>query len=194
MSHQVLPSDGESVTVPTRGAAAAQQPSDDGLSPRTMIFGVIAAALAVIAVLVVLKVLFAENIPDLSEESLRAAKQRWERLGPASYDLDLEIRGAQPGIVHVEVRDGAVTAAVRDGRATPERTWDEWSVPGQFNTLERELELAEDPQHEMDAPPGAQLRLRCEFDPQLGFPRRYHRHATGGAPEVFWRATSFKSI
>jgi hypothetical protein len=56
------------------------------------------------------------------------------------------------------------------------------------------LELAEDPQHEMHAAAGTQLRLRCDFDPELGFPRRYHRYATGGAPEVFWRITRFKPI
>jgi len=60
-----------------------------------------------------------------------------------------------------------------------------------FDTLERELMLAENPQREMNATAGAQLRLRCEFDPQYGYPRRYHRYATGGAPEVFWQVTRF---
>jgi hypothetical protein len=105
--------------------------------------------------------------------------------------MDLEIRGAQPGIVHIEVRNGIATAMTRDGRVPPQRTWDVWSVAGQFDMLERELELAEDPEHEMQAARGTQLTLRCEFDAKLGYPRRYHRYVSGGGPEVYWRVTRF---
>jgi hypothetical protein len=80
----------------------------------------------------------------------------------------------------------------RDGRTPPERTWNVWSVPGLFDTLERELELAEDPVHEMNAAPGTQLRLHCDFDPEFGYPRQYQRFTSGGGPEVFWRVTSFQ--
>jgi hypothetical protein len=65
-------------------------------------------------------------------------------------------------------------------------------VPGQFETLERELEMAADPQGEMSAPRGARLWLRCAFDSKLGYPRSYHRYATGGAIETAWRTTSFE--
>jgi hypothetical protein len=61
-----------------------------------------------------------------------------------------------------------------------------------FETLERELELAEDPVHEMQVSAGTQLRLRCEFDSQLGYPRRYHRIVTPGGPEVFWEVMQFE--
>jgi hypothetical protein len=136
--------------------------------------------------------LVAERTPEMTEAGLRAAEALWEKQGPPGYDMDLEIRGAEPSNIHVEVRDGEVTAMTRDGRSPPERTWYVWSVPGQFETLERELVLAEDPQHEMDVPAGTKLQLRCEFDPEFGFPRRYHRYATGGAPEVSWRVTRFE--
>jgi hypothetical protein len=157
-----------------------------------IVASVAGAALIVLGALALLKTFVGENIPDLTEETLAAARARWEQNGPASYDLDIQIEGRQPGVVHVEVRNGEVTVANRDGRPTPQRTWDEWSVPGQFDTLERELEMAADPQGEMSAPPGARLWLRCEFDPKFGYPRKYHRYATGGAIDTAWQTTAFE--
>jgi hypothetical protein len=66
-------------------------------------------------------------------------------------------------------------------------------VPGRFDELERELEMAADPEHEMQAVAGTRLSVRCEFDPQLGFPRQFHRIAYGGGTEVYWRVTRFQS-
>jgi hypothetical protein len=146
------------------------------------------------AILAFLRVFVAENLPPFDEAALQAARLRWDERGPASYDLDLEVRGAQPGTVHVEVRDGVPTASTRNGRPTPERTWDVWTVPGQFETLEREVEFAENPQQEMQAPRGARLWPRCEFDPEFGFARHYHRHATGGAPDMSWEITRFEPV
>ena len=80
----------------------------------------------------------------------------------------------------------------RDGLAPQQRrVWDVWAVPGMFETIERELELAEDPQHEMDATAGATVDLRAEFDPELGYPARFHRIVFGGGPEVYWKVTNF---
>jgi hypothetical protein len=64
-------------------------------------------------------------------------------------------------------------------------------VPGLFETLERELEMAEDPVHEVGAAAGTRWQLRCDFDPAYGLPRRFHRYVSGGGPEVYWRVTSF---
>jgi hypothetical protein len=137
-------------------------------------------------------VFVAQRIPELTEVALAEAEGRWDAAAVASYDMDIEIRGARPGRVQIEVRDDEVTAMTRDGRSPPPRTWAVWSVPGMFETLERELELAEDPVHEMQASAGTQLRLRCEFDSQLGYPRRYHRIVTPGGPEVFWEVMQFE--
>jgi hypothetical protein len=170
------------------------QPGDKRSSTRAILITLAAMIFAIIAVGLLLQVFVAERTPELTEARLEAAQMLWEQNGPRSYDIDLEIRGAQPGSVHLEVRDGSVTAMTRDGRSPQQRTWDVWSVPGQFETLERELVLAEDPQHEMDVAAGTRLQLRCEFDPEYGFPRRYHRYATGGAPEVFWQVTEFNAL
>jgi hypothetical protein len=84
---------------------------------------------------------------------------------------------------------------IRDGREPSQRrTWDVWTVAGQFDTLYRELELAENPEREMQAPPGTRLRLLAEFDPKLGYPRRYRRIVVGDAPSVTWDVTRFEAV
>jgi len=139
------------------------------------------------------ELLVVERLPELTVENLDAAEQRWNENGPASYDLDLTIEGAQPGVVHVEVRDGVTTAMQRDGLTPSQRrVWDVWAVPGMFETIERERELAEDPQHEMDLAANSKVDLRAEFDPKYGYPARFHRIVFGGGPEVYWKVTSFQ--
>ncbi len=182
---------GEIDSTPIRGEGSVTRDRVRASNFWKITIGVGVAALLVIGLLTVLRFLIGENLPELTADSLDVAMTTWRQKGPASYDIDLEIAGRQPGVVHVEVRDGTVTVANRDGRPTPERTWDEWSVPGQFDTLERELELAADPQGEMSAPRGARIWLRGEFDPEFGFPRSFHRYASGGAIEMSWRTTSF---
>jgi hypothetical protein len=159
---------------------------------RVLMAGLLIAVLGLVTVLVVLRVFVAQRIPELTEARLTEAEDRWDRAAVASYDMDIKIGGAQPGLVHIEVRNGEVSAMTRDGRSPPARTWIVWTVPGMFETLERELELAQDPVHEMQAAAGTELRLRSEFDPQLGYPRKYHRYVTGGGPEVFWQVTRFQ--
>src|SRR4051794_25609342 len=71
---------------------------------------------------------------QLTEATLKAAMQKWDRHGPKDYNLDLEVTGNRGGKIHVEVRAGEVTRMTRDGfQPTQKRTWDYWSVPGQFD-------------------------------------------------------------
>jgi Family of unknown function (DUF6174) len=135
----------------------------------------------------------AHRLPPMTEATLDAAEKRWKETKPASYVLDLEIGGAEPGPVHVEVRDGEVVAMQRNG-ITPDqrRVWDVWTVSGQFETLEREMQLAADPVQQMDASPGTRLSLQCEFEPHYGYPMQYHRLVYGGGPEVYWRTVRFE--
>ena len=153
---------------------------------------VLAALLVVAAALVFAKIFGAERIPELTVATLDEAEQRWQLAGPQNYDIDIELRGAQPGSVHAQIRGGEVTALSRDGRTPKPHTWRYWSVPGMLETLERALVMAEDPVHEMGASEGTQWQLRCEFDPQFGYPRRYHRFVSAGGPEVYWRVTRFE--
>jgi hypothetical protein len=180
------PNDGQFATIPVSSDVDVGQLGDHRYSSRGVMLAALGAVMLLAAFLIALKMLFGSTTPDLTRDSFEIALQKWQATGPASYDLEVVIGGAQPGKVHLDVRDGEVTAATRDGRPLPERGWDVWTIPGQFEELEREFEFAENPQKEMQAPPGARVWLRCEFDPKYGYPRRFHRHTTGGAPEVFW--------
>ena len=193
MSHDATsaPNHGEPSAADGLSATASNTTGRD--ARRVLIAGLLVAVLGLVSVLVVLRVFVAQRIPELTEARLTEAEDRWDHAAVASYDMDIKIGGAQPGQVHIEVRNDEVIALTRDKRFPPPRTWDVWSVPGMFETLERELELAQDPVHEMQAAAGTQLRLRCEFDQQFGYPRRYHRYVTGGGPEVFWQVTRFQS-
>lgn len=178
------PADAQADSLPNRGSTAGNAQPATG--SRGLILVLMGAVMLFVAVLICLKLAFGDSTPELTQERFDAALEQWQARGPASYDLEVKLGGAQPGSVHVEVRDGKVTAASRDGLPMDERNFDVWSINGQFEELEREFEFAEDPQREMQAPPGARVWLRCEFDPQYGYPLRFYRHATGGAPEVYW--------
>jgi hypothetical protein len=183
------PPEAENVTIPIRRGDSTAAMEDTRVSTRSILLGLLCAVVAIVGILAGLKLFLGERAPDLTQETLQAALEKWQAQGPASYDLDVEIGGAQPGVAHVEIHNGAVTVATRDGLPLDDWNKDEWSIPSQFEMLEREFEFQEDPQTEMGAPPGAKLWLRCEFDPKLGYPRRFLRHATGGAPSASWRNT-----
>lgn len=134
-----------------------------------------------------------ERIPRLTESDYEAAVARWEKNGPADYDLDLELAGSRPGPVHVEVRQGQVTHMTRDGVVPRQkRTWEAWSVPGQFDTIERDLEMALDPAGSFNVPGATQVVQWAEFDPKFGYPKQYHRVVLGADFEVEWKVTRFE--
>jgi hypothetical protein len=151
----------------------------------------LAALGCIVGAAFLLRMLVAQRIPELTGEELEEAQKLWDSAGPAGYEMDLEILQGRPGTVHIEVRNGEITAMTRDGRTPAQHTWRYWSVPGLFETVERELEMAEDPVHEVGAAAGTRWQLRCEFDRAYGFPRRFHRSVSGGGQEVYWRVTSF---
>jgi hypothetical protein len=172
----------------TTDSAAASYPRR---SRGVLLLLFLAALSCIVGAAVLLRMLVAQRIPELTGEELEEAQKLWDRDGPESYEMDLEILRGRPGTVHIEVRNGEITAMTRDSRTPAQHTWRYWSVPGLFETLERELEMAEDPVHEVGAAAETNWQLRCEFDPAYGFPRRFHRSVSGGGQEVYWHVTSF---
>ena len=133
--------------------------------------------------------------PALTPQSLAAAKLAWRERGPADYDLDITVRGRQPGEVRISVRDGEVTSMTRDGRSPSQRrTWDYWSVDGQFGMIDQELLLARDPVKSFGAAEGTNVTLRAEFDQELGYPRRFQRSILGLDMDMEWEITRFAAI
>lgn len=140
-------------------------------------------------------VLGRDSLPLLSESDLVAARDRWRRHGPASYDLDLQLAGNRPGIVHVEVRAGQVTRMTRDGvEPRQRRTWDYWTVPAMFDTIDQELAMAQDGVWSSADPALGQAELRAVFDPRFGYPLRYHRVVSGKNLETAWTVTGFRVL
>ncbi len=155
---------------------------------------VLGAVLAGSVLFFVLAIVYRDTLPPLTAQNYEAAVRRWEEHGPSSYDLDVTIQGRQPGVVHVEVRDGKVTLMSRDGVVPKQRrTWDVWTVSGQFDMIGQELEKQPDPVAGFGAPPGSRAILQAEFDPQLGYPRRYRRTILGSNLDVEWETTRFES-
>ena len=184
-------------------AASAGQPTQSGqaharwrLRRSTVVVGVFVGALVTLFVAgLVWVVVSRDPTPLLTEAEFQAAQERWQKYGPASYDMDVLLAGNRPGPVHVEVRDGKVTRMTRDGIVPKQRrTWEFWTVPAMFDTIQRELEMAEGgPRGSPDAA-GTKRELRARFDAELGFPRRFHRTVQGANQEVDWTVTEFKII
>lgn len=154
------------------------------------VLGSLACLLAFVAILVSQR----ESLPPLSRAAYKAALERWQAHGPASYELDIVLQGRQPGRIHLEVHHGEVTRMTRDGvEPRQKRTWDYWTVPEQFDTIERELEMAANPEASFHAQPGTVIQ-QAAFDPTYGYPLRYRRVVLGTDLEVDWQVTHFQPL
>jgi hypothetical protein len=134
-------------------------------------------------------------IPEITDAALSAARDSWQRRAPANYELDVQVTGRDVATFTVRVRGGAVVHVLRDGEPmSHQRTWGTWTVPGMFETIERDLESA-DRGRAGELEPGAlQLLLRGVFDPEWGYPKAYHRielHRFLPNKEVSWEITRF---
>ncbi|HUY35845.1 MAG TPA: DUF6174 domain-containing protein [Pirellulales bacterium] len=153
--------------------------------------GSVATLLGIIGVALVLRNRSA--LPPLTADDLAAAQRLWDEQGPSDYDLDVEIGGRQSGRFRVEVRSGKPTQVTRNDVSPQRRTWDTWTVPGMFDTLQQELDLADRPDGAFGQP-GARAVMWAVFDAQLGYPRRYERFVLGTPYEVRWEVTRFEAV
>lgn len=118
--------------------------------------------------------------PPLTAQDLAAARERWRVHGPNAYEIELRVHAdrlesAQYVIV---VRDGVVVGSRRDGTPVASAE-DAYSVTGLFEMLEREIELAAQPQSGFGAPAGFRAYLYARFDPENGRPIQYRRTVGG---------------
>jgi hypothetical protein len=162
----------------------------------TIVWGLVLGGLFGLGIAVALGALyFRGKAPELTRETLEAAQQKWESNGPASYNLDLELSGSQAGDIHVEVRQGEATRMVRNGhQPSQSRTWYYWTVPGQFEMLDIDLEAARHPEQGFGVQAGTEAVLRAEFDPRFGYPSFYQRILLGTGIHVEWRVVRFEVI
>ncbi len=137
-------------------------------------------------------VMHRDQAPRLTRPAYDAALGVWKENGPADYDLDIELTGNRPGKIRVKVRKGEVVSMARDGvEPRQRRTWDVWSVPGMFDTLEQELDMAANPAKAFNTPSASEMIMWADFDPKLGYPKKYDRVVLGADFEVHWQVTRF---
>ena len=129
----------------------------------------------------------------VTHESLRAAKQRWEKARVDDYNLEWTNTGPGNPRYRVSVRGGKVRTVLvvgPDGK-THETTTHEpryFGVEGLFLTIADDVaQLQTD--RPFGLPKGASAVLRFTPDPKFGFPTSYRRDISG-AP----RAMSFDVV
>jgi hypothetical protein len=160
---------------------------------RPLVWGiVIGVGLALLAILLLLFVFARGSLPLVTEDALATATQRWEQRGPQSYRLKILVHGERSGAVELEVRDGEPVGLTRDGRMPARHTWDFWTVPGQLDAIQSEM--TGDPRAMFGVPDHSQVIQRGEFDPELGYPRKYERYVLGKDLQIGWEVVRFEAL
>jgi hypothetical protein len=146
----------------------------------------------VVATLYVMRVRYADPLPEITPADFHAARQRWQAHEPQDYDIEVQVTGTQGAKYRVEVRGGKAVAAWRnDLPLMQERTFSTWSVRGMFGTMSRDIDVLERRAAGKADPNMPRLTLRAEFDAQTGYPARYRRIEWGSPVEVSWEVTRF---
>ena len=152
-----------------------------------LLFVIASMALAVACVVLALQYFVAERLPDLTEAALQAATERWD----ATWTGELRhgCRDSRGTARHRSRRSAGQASDGGDSRRPDSAATYvghvvgarhvRYAQPGYGRRLRIRSKM-------IQAAPGTKWRLRCEFDPKLGIPLRYHRLVTGG-PEVYWR-------
>lgn len=154
---------------------------------------VLAMAVALVAGLLAgLLVLRSGAPPELTAESLAAARERWEAEGPADYTLEIEMRGTLEDRRLVEVRDHRVVDMRVGAGAASRDSWSYWSVEGLFDFLRQELANAADPPPELGITDPSQIVLKARFDRRTGYPQYFLRHLLGRQQSTEWEVVRFE--
>ncbi|HEY2761397.1 MAG TPA: DUF6174 domain-containing protein, partial [Pirellulales bacterium] len=117
--------------------------SDGRTPPRAWLIVAGAAVVGLVALLIGITLTALKNgesLPEVTLPIIEAAAAKWVDKGPLNYDMDIQQTGVNAGAIHIEVRQHEVTAMTLNGRPTKEHLWDEWSVPGLFGIIRRDVE------------------------------------------------------
>ena len=134
------------------------------------------ACVAFVLGLFVAVLVMREPMERLSEETLRAARIRWNQARIRGYDLRYEMNDS---VFDVQVRDGIVVEVLVGGVRPVSADWRNYSVDGLFALLDRELENLQDAAGPFGGR-GAAVFAKVRFNDRLGYPERYLR--SGGGP------------
>ena len=134
-----------------------------------------------------------ESLQRLGRPELEAAAEKWKDQGIQDYDLTVQLEGRLSNVFRLQVEEGRVVAATRDGQPMRlDRLPRAWSIDGMFDTLQADVSMLE--AAERGDSSGRFLKLLGVLDSQFGFPKRYLRLEMvkqGGNPEAGWRVLEF---
>ena len=152
---------------------------------------------AMIAVAAAAGVLYlrSDRLPELTPDSLDAARAAWQAAGIRSYDLTLVMSGTElsSGEYRVQVRDGEARTIVRDGIAVT-GSGEAYTIDGLLKLLGQELVLAETPQRSYGAPAGYRAYLFARFEGERGLPLRFRRVVGGTSRWAEWSIEGLSSV
>jgi hypothetical protein len=131
-------------------------------------FGIV----GVLAVAAVAGLIWYNRSQQLTPQELAEAHARWDRFGPADYDMEYRQTGSAPETRKVRVRQGKVVWATRDGEPLEKRLYHYSDMPALFGFIEDFLRE--------DAQPG-KPRTFCTaaFDTHDGHLVHYIRRVMG---------------
>jgi hypothetical protein len=178
----------------TDDSTAASRPRRRSLRASDLVAGAAAGGLITLLAIVGLVVVSRRQATaTLTAESMHAAQQRWQKNAPSDYQMEITVTGRQPSHYDIDVEEGIPTAVLRNGREIARRNWTYWTVPGLFDVIEHDMECAEDPTRGFGAQPGSTVVLRADFDPRLGYPRKFERLILGEPQlDMTWEVTTFE--
>ena len=170
--------------------AAGNTKSPTRRASSRVLAAILGGILALVCVAVIAVLRMRDPLPPLNRTIFNEAVTRWESSGTHDYDVQVQVRGRQPAVYGVQVREGQVVNATRNGHPLKDpRTWDTWSVPGMFYTIEVDLDALDDSHGDH---PGVELWLGAVFDEQHGLPRRYRRVQPSRQMDTSWEITQWK--
>jgi hypothetical protein len=157
-------------------------------------FLLFAAIGSVASLIMLVRTRYGDPTPEITGEAFSGARRRWREAGLKDYDVSVEvINSGRLEKYDVAVRGGHAESASRNGAPlTNHRTFETWSVPGMFGTIDSDWQNVEKHlKHQADAST-LQLTVKVEFDPKYGYPKRYRRIEWGSSREISWKVTRFE--
>jgi hypothetical protein len=164
--------------------------------PDTCLGALVGTGLALVCVVAVFVIWSRRgSLPEINQQAFDDAFEAWQSVEPPSYDIETAVTSRQPAVYVVQVRDGKVVKATRNGVELKQiRTMGTWSVPGMFDTIQRDLRNTVADPNDRITPRSPRVTVRASFHPQWHYPQTYQRIQWGSPYEVAWSVARFEVI